>query len=113
MPTLKRVRLSGYEGADPVAFVPPQGVGRRRVLPEDGRVHNAWQRSYLVRMIGLDLAAVTLSSVVAFLLQEPVPGSHDGRAFLAAVVALPLVWVAALTFGRAYEARFLGVGSEE
>lgn len=71
-----------------------------------------WQRDYVRRVLGADLAAAAVAAGAAWLVRYPEsPAATQVHALLTAV--LPVAWVATAAFLRAYEARFLGTGPEE
>ncbi len=65
-----------------------------------------WLRRYLRVMLALDLVAALVLALVGHQLRQDAPRGLW-------LLALPLLWVAALGAGRVYEARFLGTGGEE
>ncbi len=74
----------------------------------------AWVGSYVRSLLVGDVLAVSVSVLVAYLLRfsfvaESTPALSS---VVVAVVLVPL-WIGVLAFFRAYEPRFLGVGSEE
>jgi exopolysaccharide biosynthesis polyprenyl glycosylphosphotransferase len=73
-----------------------------------------WVRRYQAVLIGVDLTAAATAIVLAYLIRFGVPGSRaDPDIYRATGVALPLVWVCVVGLNRAYEGRFVGVGSAE
>ncbi len=90
----------------PLRAEPP---GRLRRVPPP-RSH--WTTTNLRRVVAGDVAAVLLSTVTAYLVRF----GHVDTGPLSDVLmlaGLPAVWFAALFANRAYESRFLGLGSEE
>jgi len=79
---------------------------QRQTLPPAG----AWQRRYMRQTLLLDtvigLAGALLGLIVRFGPGLPTP-------YLIVTVALPVAWLVSLGVARAYEVRFLFVGSEE
>jgi exopolysaccharide biosynthesis polyprenyl glycosylphosphotransferase len=71
-----------------------------------------WQRRYRQTLVGLDAIVALIAGGVAFAVRF---GTVDEstQAYLLMSVLLPLAWVAAVGLARAYEARFLFVGSDE
>ena len=65
-----------------------------------------WLRRYLRVTLLLDLVAGFAAALVAHAVHRPSPLGLW-------LLALPLLWVGALSAGRVYEARFLGTGGEE
>lgn len=72
----------------------------------------AWQRKYFAGIVGSDVAAGLIGATLAFLARF---GHLDqnSRIYLLAVIALPAVWIAAMGLSRAFEKRYLFVGTEE
>ena len=90
-------------------------LSRRRSVARSGdlavvRPESHWQRTYMLRCMMVDLAAALLAGVAAYLARW---GPSVKAEYLVAVIGLPIVWPVAVGLNRAYESRFLGVGSEE
>lgn len=70
-----------------------------------------WSSQYLRRIVVLDF----LSAVAAVLLALAIGPTRAEIAggYLAASIAMPFIWVAALSLARGYEHRYLGVSDEE
>jgi exopolysaccharide biosynthesis polyprenyl glycosylphosphotransferase len=81
------------------------------------RPQTRWQRRYVERCVASDavtalVSGLLVSVLVSFLIKQT--GQEPPlRLYVLLVCAMPLVWVPAVLFNRAYEPRFLGVGSEE
>ncbi len=74
----------------------------------------AWERQYSLALVGVDLAAVTLAAALSFLIRFSAGGgTFLGVSYVRLGAALVAVWVPFLGLSRAYEARFVGAGSEE
>ncbi|MFB9375734.1 sugar transferase [Kineococcus gynurae] len=77
----------------------------------------AWQRSYIQKIIATDAAVAAIASFMGYFARfngQPANLSTvQGQAVIAVAVCLPVLWVMAMGALRTYEARFLGVGSEE
>lgn len=86
-----------------------QGVFQARPM---GR---RWERPYVVALVALDLAAALIALVVASLSRFGTlfPGGTATTPSFSVVWALPVVWLAVMVAARAYEPRYLGLGSEE
>jgi exopolysaccharide biosynthesis polyprenyl glycosylphosphotransferase len=69
-----------------------------------------WERQYVAALVGLDSSMALVAATVAYLVRFGEPAPHP---YLWLSLALPLIWVASVVLARAYEARFLGIGSEE
>jgi len=74
------------------------------------RPESRWQRRYVVRCMAADAIVALISGAAAYLLHF---GSKVHGDYLIFTALLPLVWLLAISLNRAYEPRFLGVGSEE
>ncbi|KAB2344038.1 sugar transferase [Actinomadura rudentiformis] len=72
-----------------------------------------WTGSYRRRAMGVDFLSMLLAGVVAFVLRFPGTPNALTAPYIALTVALPVLWLLILTISRAYEPRFIGVGSEE
>ena len=99
----------------------PFGERRRRPRPTSSlprpskyRVSLPWERTYVRTVIALDATAVGIAALVALFLRFADAGVHPRqRDYVIITVLLPLAWAAVLGLSRAYEIRFLGLGSEE
>ncbi|CAA9431637.1 MAG: Exopolysaccharide biosynthesis polyprenyl glycosylphosphotransferase [uncultured Quadrisphaera sp.] len=83
--------ITGYEASETIAWLPP----------------------YVRALVLGDLLAIVLSVAAGYFLNFPVRESGPLGLTVVAMVALPVLWVGTLMAFRAYEARFLGVGTEE
>jgi exopolysaccharide biosynthesis polyprenyl glycosylphosphotransferase len=99
---------SGAVGARPVAPSAPYLNKVRRKLTF--RRMPMWQRDLVRGLLIADLLAAAGASLLAVTIRF---GEEPSRAYLLGSALLPLVWVLACGAARAYEARFLGTGSEE
>jgi exopolysaccharide biosynthesis polyprenyl glycosylphosphotransferase len=86
----------------PAPPVPADGLPLRRVP--------GWERRLVRSLLLLDLLAGALAAALAVTLRF---GDDASSLYLASTVLLPVVWVLTCAASRAYEARFLGTGSEE
>jgi exopolysaccharide biosynthesis polyprenyl glycosylphosphotransferase len=78
-----------------------------------GRVRSRWEISYVRSLIGADLLAGLAAGGVAFSARFGNDVTQYNRQYLLFSCALPLILLTALTFSRAYERRFLFVGTDE
>nr|WP_242606514.1 sugar transferase [Protofrankia symbiont of Coriaria ruscifolia] len=72
-----------------------------------------WERRYVRLLVIFDALGCVLATIMAFLVRfgdNPVVSSWP---YIVMSGLLPLAWVLSMAFGRAYEGRFLGGGSEE
>ncbi|MDQ1733116.1 MAG: hypothetical protein QOK10_3275 [Pseudonocardiales bacterium] len=73
-----------------------------------------WTRRYQVALVVADLLAASVAVWISFAFRF---GSGldtvSGRAYAALMISIPLAWVALVAVNRAYESRFVGVGSAE
>ncbi len=103
----------GVRGHGPAGAGAPSLDGPR--APGSARGHGpAWVAGYVRVLLVGDLVAVVASVALAYLLRFHFVASSS-PAMSSVVVALVLVplWIGVLGLFRAYEPRFLGVGSEE
>lgn len=85
-----------------------------RVVEPGSRAGAGWERRYVRRLILADGTAAFLAALTAFTLRFGQGATTtETLAYSWAVVAMPVVWVVSAALCRAYEVRFLGVGSEE
>jgi exopolysaccharide biosynthesis polyprenyl glycosylphosphotransferase len=76
--------------------------------------HRAWERSCVTAAVMIDAGASLTAGVTAYYVRWGNPAPPDLRwDYVALSAGLPLLWLAAMAVARAYEARFLSVGSEE
>jgi len=73
-----------------------------------------WASAYLRRVLGIDVLAVLGASALGYLVRfdHTVVLLHPVQ-HLAMLGLMPVVWLASLVLFRAYETRFMGLGSEE
>ena len=78
----------------------------------DGRARrlSTWTREYLREVALADLGCAVVGVFMAAQLRF---GSNVTSMYLALSLALPVLWVAALWLAGAYDARFIGTGSDE
>jgi exopolysaccharide biosynthesis polyprenyl glycosylphosphotransferase len=93
-----QVRVSGYAA-----------VRDRPGREAAGRV-SSWAKDYLHKAAVVDLGCAAAGMLVATQIRF---GNDVTRTYLALNLALPLLWVAALWLAGAYDARFIGTGSDE
>jgi exopolysaccharide biosynthesis polyprenyl glycosylphosphotransferase len=87
-------------------------VARRRFVLRDSP--RKWERSYVAAVIAVDVAAAVVAAATAYVVRFGESfGPHDKWSYIALSASLPLLWLAAMSVARAYEARFLTVGYEE
>lgn len=83
-----------------------------------------WLRQYSARLVALDAIAGVVAGVVAYLARfsneglaatglNVVPPADPNPAYRWFSLLLPVLWVGTVALSRAYEWRFLGIGSEE
>ena len=80
-------------------------LGRTRRLPRP------WERTYVAGLIVVDACAAWAAGVLASAERFLQTGMETSYVWLSAL--LPTLWVASVGANRAYESRYLGVGSEE
>ena len=79
------------------------GVARRR----------SWERRYARLLLGYDALAGVVAALSAYLVRFPEGSLSWAYAYALATFAAPVLWVAAIGLSGGYEARVLGLGSEE
>ena len=72
-----------------------------------------WERQYIRQVIALDVVVAALAGVFGYLVRFEDPSNKTQLRYLGFTAALPLVWLLVVAANRAYERRFLFVGSEE
>jgi exopolysaccharide biosynthesis polyprenyl glycosylphosphotransferase len=74
-----------------------------------------WARRYQMLLIAVDAASAALACLLASLVRFGAIrlGAGEPRLALGFTVGLPVLWVVSLATARAYEARFVGVGTCE
>ena len=81
-----------------------------KVERRTARRQSVWTRGYLREVALADLGCAVVGVFVAAQLRF---GSNVTSMYLALSLALPVLWVAALWLAGAYDARFIGTGSDE
>jgi exopolysaccharide biosynthesis polyprenyl glycosylphosphotransferase len=79
------------------------GVARRR----------SWERRYARLLLGYDALAGVVAAVAAYALRFPDGSLSWTYSYAAATFVAPVLWVSAIALSGGYEARILGLGSEE
>jgi exopolysaccharide biosynthesis polyprenyl glycosylphosphotransferase len=71
-----------------------------------------WERQYVSAIVAVDVCAALIAGVISYRMRfaQDIPASEP---YLWLSFGLPWLWVASIGLCRAYEARFLGIGSEE
>ncbi|WP_100446623.1 sugar transferase [Glycomyces xiaoerkulensis] len=72
----------------------------------------AWQRKYFAGIVASDVAGGVVGAAVAFFARFGSLNDHS-QIYALGLVAMPLVWIAVLGLSRAFESRYLFVGTEE
>jgi exopolysaccharide biosynthesis polyprenyl glycosylphosphotransferase len=86
------------------------------IPPAEERRHaqtQNWAGSYRRRAVAVDFVSMLLAGLVAFVVRFPSTPNHLTAPYVALTATLPVLWVLILMLCRAYEPRFIGVGSEE
>lgn len=74
----------------------------------------AWESGYIRAVVGLDGLAALSAGTTAYVVRWRDEAGGDPRwSYVAMSALLPVLWLAAMSFSRAYEARFLAIGAEE
>lgn len=100
----------------PVSFVDLRDLGdpapaRTEVAPNQAGL---WMRAYVVLLVLLDALALLAGGGIALLARfGTLTAQLQGLTYGAVVLGATVPWVGAMAVGRAYEPRFLGLGSEE
>ncbi|MCZ2822763.1 sugar transferase [Modestobacter sp. VKM Ac-2977] len=86
-----------------------------RLRGEGTAARRAWKPAYVRRVVIGDIACALVAALVGYLVRfgPGVSGFPVQQASRWMIALLPVVWVAAMLVGRAYEQRFLWVGPEE
>ena len=102
----------------------PQARHSGQVRPEEGHLYSispggrapggppGWQRKYFAGIVCSDVAAGAAGAAVAFLARFGNLNDHS-QIYALGLIALPAIWIAALGLSRAFESRYLFVGTEE
>lgn len=121
-----RVTDPGAKAVEPpfLTSVPaqPKRTNQADVTPDDRRSdleaislrRVRWVKRYVRGLILADALAAFFAASAALVVRFGVDAGYGPNAFYLAVTLLfPLAWVAVLGLGRAYEARFIGDGTDE
>ncbi|WP_020525809.1 sugar transferase [Catelliglobosispora koreensis] len=95
--------------------VRPQHKGRTHIglPPRQLDRRKGWEQRYQLKLLGLDLAVGAAAGILAYLLRFGGPVTAFTRTYVILSLALPFVFVAAHALTRAYDKRFLFVGTDE
>jgi exopolysaccharide biosynthesis polyprenyl glycosylphosphotransferase len=104
-----------------LGLAPSEGQRRTVTTSRSGEVsvvrpEPRWQRRYVLLCIGIDAVVALFSAVTAYVWRFGITEKWNLPAWvivLALTLVLPAVWVLVVALNRAYEPRFLGVGSDE
>jgi exopolysaccharide biosynthesis polyprenyl glycosylphosphotransferase len=88
----------------------PPAIGRHA---RPGRIRTQWEVRYVRSLVGADLLAALAAGGVAFGARFGNAVTPYNRQYLIFTALLPLLLLASLTLNRAYERRFLFVGTDE
>lgn len=94
---------------------PQSGADVITTQPVTAGVHTPfrrWERRYVLMLCGCDAVVSLIAGLIAFEVRFGVVTHYTGTYVLLSVI-LPIAWFAAAALARAYEARFLFVGTEE
>jgi exopolysaccharide biosynthesis polyprenyl glycosylphosphotransferase len=72
-----------------------------------------WEHRYARRLLGYDALVGVVAAMSAYLLRFPDGSLSWAYGYALATFAAPLLWVGAIALSGGYEARVLGLGSEE
>lgn len=86
---------------------------RGGVAPAAESSQASWTSWYIRCALGLDFLVALSSCVLALLVRFPRLVLPYTIPYVALTIALPFAWVIAVALARAYEPRFMGVGSDE
>ncbi len=81
--------------------------------PQEYRASKRWESRLVAVVVTVDIAAILLSSFVALFVRFRNEGTLPGQRYAVLTIALAAAWVVSMWLSRAYEARFLALGSEE
>ena len=84
----------------------------RRTSRPSRTISLRWQRRYVAAAVGVDFAIAALVSLIAFLMRFHWP-TYANDAYLIGSALFPLLWLLTLYLSKAYEPRYLFVGSDE
>jgi exopolysaccharide biosynthesis polyprenyl glycosylphosphotransferase len=98
----------GGRVAENLTVPEPLEVGQFTRLVSSGRI---WTRAYLQQVAFTDACCALAAGLLAFVVRFG--GATGGRSYLWFALGLPVLWVTALLLAGAYDARFIGVGSDE
>jgi len=122
LPAQQRRVIDGAAGAARPRTVPaaqqflPRSR-RRPSAPDTSSRRPVWQREYVRTIVATDVLSALLGALLGWAVRfgdhSLGAGSVAGLSVAWTMVALPPLWVLAMVLYRAYEPRFLAVGSEE
>ena len=83
----------------------------RGLRGEGTQARRAWRRTYVRRVVLLDVLSAVVAALVGRLLPETGPLAAERLPW--PVLVLPVVWVVLMLLARTYEERYLWIGPEE
>lgn len=85
------------------------------VIPAQARYRSAlpWERRQVVIAVSIDLLAFAIAATAAFALPLRQGVTINAWRYSAVAAGMAVLWIASIWLSRAYEPRFLGIGSEE
>ena len=100
-------------GREPLTRTRARHSTARRLRGEGTRARRAWRAAYVRDIVIADAVCAALAATIGYFVRFGTYAEGVARYSLWAAVLLPVLWVAAMHVGRAYEERFLWVGPEE
>ena len=83
-----------------------------RAAPRTAAVPAGWLRGYLHTVVGLDGACALAGGLIALMIRFEAPGPVPVP-YVIFTAVLPLLWWLSVALARGYDARFVGLGSDE
>jgi exopolysaccharide biosynthesis polyprenyl glycosylphosphotransferase len=87
-------------------------ASREQVVPVAAVGQASWDRAYLRRAAAVDFLCAVAASALAFGVRIAGEG-YGVTEYVWMSLSLPVLWIASLGLARAYDSRFIGVGSDE
>ncbi|PRY12960.1 sugar transferase [Kineococcus rhizosphaerae] len=114
LPTQRRRTTIHDTAPGPSGFLPPLGRPPQAARTVRAGRRSPWQREYVRTIVVSDVVAALLGALLGWVVRFGDAGlGSTGPSAAWTMVLLPPVWVVSMLLFRAYEPRFLGVGSEE
>src|SRR6478752_6832004 len=96
-----------------LGFLPGTREPFDAAISQPVRQRTGWEHRYAWGVLAIDATSAAIAGILGYLLRFYAPDGPAQLRYLGFTACLPLIWVLLLAANRAYERRYLYVGSEE